>query len=371
MDNDNINNDIKYVVENMNYITIGEIHMAKWTLLDAVEMNKKHPDTFEIPTGEERNGLELGDKVYLSFESKKYGSERMWVQVSYIGDEEYEGILQSFPMSFEILKHGDTIPFISQNVLNINRIIKDESLLESIRRGKMLKNIKIGSYYKELCLEAVKKNARNYHAVPEIFRDKEVCFAFIDQIEKDTYFIGDFDNLIPKRLLSDDEVALKLIQKFWYAINHLPKEIVLKLDKAVFIDLAKRKGQVLSRIPKEKLDRDIILEGVKSQGSLYKIPLEYIDYEVCYEAVKSEGTNLQYCPEQFKDKNLCLTAIKSENRASEMKSYLQYVPELVQDEELVLEAVKKIKSDFEFIRADLMTPELFQKMKEVWKTKQE
>lgn len=60
-----------------------------YTLLDAVEMNIRHPDTFFIPSDAAINAIKPGDFVKLGFvpnaEARAMGAEmveRMWVEVS-------------------------------------------------------------------------------------------------------------------------------------------------------------------------------------------------------------------------------------------------------------------------------------------------
>lgn len=92
-----------------------------WKLDSAKEMNRKHPDTFEIPTDEEINSLAVGDHVKLLFVpnegiKEKFG-ERMWVKINDIWeDNTFVGNLDNEPITISDLKHGDIIMFKSEHV---------------------------------------------------------------------------------------------------------------------------------------------------------------------------------------------------------------------------------------------------------------
>jgi len=72
-----------------------------YSFISAVQMNKLHPDTFEIPTAEERFNLNPGDHVKLLFKPRTKDGivERMWVKVyKRMKEGVYEGVLDSDPL---------------------------------------------------------------------------------------------------------------------------------------------------------------------------------------------------------------------------------------------------------------------------------
>lgn len=50
-----------------------------YTLMDGVKQNKDCPETFEIPSKQEKEKLKVGEHVKLCFEEFGQSSERMWV----------------------------------------------------------------------------------------------------------------------------------------------------------------------------------------------------------------------------------------------------------------------------------------------------
>lgn len=93
-------------------------------LVSGVDMHKKKPNTFIIPDRKLREGLEVGQLVKLLFSPEDTSSglsERMWVQVTSVGKNSYEGILRNTPVAGvrTLLHWGDLISFEPQHVLDI------------------------------------------------------------------------------------------------------------------------------------------------------------------------------------------------------------------------------------------------------------
>ena len=96
----------------------------KMPLLDAVERNREHPDTFFIPGAAELEEIHEGDFVQLGVGWKgegerKAGGERFWVQVTRQG-ETWQGVIEQSNMVAAHI-HGyqtDTpVEFTSRNIL--------------------------------------------------------------------------------------------------------------------------------------------------------------------------------------------------------------------------------------------------------------
>jgi len=100
--------------------------MMNYKLTDATEMAIKHPDTFEAPSFEEIQELEVGNFVKLCFENpdekNRLGSERMRVKVTMILKEntitKIHGDLDNDPVVVD-LKLGDKIIFEPRHIYSI------------------------------------------------------------------------------------------------------------------------------------------------------------------------------------------------------------------------------------------------------------
>jgi hypothetical protein len=94
--------------------------MQTVTLLDAVAQSKLHPDTFHIPDNAERNRVQPGDHVRLTFLSPGLNDERMWVLVTKVtAPGEYIGRLDSNPVAVP-MKSGQRVVFGANNILDID-----------------------------------------------------------------------------------------------------------------------------------------------------------------------------------------------------------------------------------------------------------
>ena len=87
----------------------------RYRLTSGVEMHEKHPDTFWIPSQEDKDSVRPGDCVKLIFSDGEGGGERMWVRVSSIvmnrnSIEFLKGTLANIPY-FLPLEVGDPIEF--------------------------------------------------------------------------------------------------------------------------------------------------------------------------------------------------------------------------------------------------------------------
>jgi uncharacterized protein YegJ (DUF2314 family) len=93
-----------------------------YRLGDGEALNREHPDTFQIPTRDERERLKPGDLVKLLFEvvnpeQGKPIAERMWVQVTDLAADGYVGSLDNDPRIIKTLSPGSRIEFRPQHVI--------------------------------------------------------------------------------------------------------------------------------------------------------------------------------------------------------------------------------------------------------------
>lgn len=109
------------------------MNINAYGLADAVERNRRFPDTFEVPTRAERRGLRVGDHARLIFlwrqpsgGSTGVGGERMWVHVTGVsdlaGEVNYVGVLHNEPVDGNApIQHGATVAFMAEHVCDIHR----------------------------------------------------------------------------------------------------------------------------------------------------------------------------------------------------------------------------------------------------------
>jgi len=90
----------------------------EFKLISGLEMNRKHPVSFEIPSLLEKEQISVGDSVKLMFEFKK-GVERMWVLVTKIEDGCLTGILDNMSVFKNTIAYGDTVQFTKDHVISI------------------------------------------------------------------------------------------------------------------------------------------------------------------------------------------------------------------------------------------------------------
>lgn len=92
----------------------------KATLLDAVQSNKEHPQTFELPN--DTNRLRAGDfaKISMQFESpEKLKGERFWVHIMNRDGDRFTGTVNNALRCTEYhgVNNGDEIKFETRHVL--------------------------------------------------------------------------------------------------------------------------------------------------------------------------------------------------------------------------------------------------------------
>jgi hypothetical protein len=111
-----------------------------WELISAEIQHERYPNTFWIPTLEERQKVECGQSVKLLFNIQledddgkiSHQVERMWLIVSEKIGEYYIGILDNQPASFiasddDYLCFGAEIPFLAEHIADIGDSPKEYS----------------------------------------------------------------------------------------------------------------------------------------------------------------------------------------------------------------------------------------------------
>jgi uncharacterized protein YegJ (DUF2314 family) len=98
----------------LNFAT--ELGKMNYQLVDVEERNKNNPDTFWIPSLEDRQDIDVGQWVKLGFKGKEI-TERMWVKVTNIVGS-LVGTLDNDPAVLPIA-HGDSIDFEPKHIMEI------------------------------------------------------------------------------------------------------------------------------------------------------------------------------------------------------------------------------------------------------------
>ena len=89
-------------------------------LESGVENNRKWPDSFWIPSDEEKAAIVLGDHVKIGFRSRDNWGERMWFEVTKIGRRRLVGRMLNWPHGvYGINPDHDTVKFRLEHVIDI------------------------------------------------------------------------------------------------------------------------------------------------------------------------------------------------------------------------------------------------------------
>lgn len=90
----------------------------KYTLVDGIERNESNPNTFWIPSEEDKNSLIVGDMVKLGFLDKQGNGERMWVVITEKDGGSFKGTLANNPV-FLKLTYDDEISFEFKHIIDL------------------------------------------------------------------------------------------------------------------------------------------------------------------------------------------------------------------------------------------------------------
>jgi hypothetical protein len=91
----------------------------RWHLGSGIERHRAAPDTFEIPSDEEKEALRPGALVKLLFEMNDGWCERMWVEVTAVRKRHVVGVLLNQPAGIPRLRNGKEIRFKLDHVVSI------------------------------------------------------------------------------------------------------------------------------------------------------------------------------------------------------------------------------------------------------------
>lgn len=167
---------------------------------DPVSIAIEHPYTFFLPPADLIDAVRVGDHVKAVVRanppSEKYGAERMWVLVTAIAPEAFEGTLDSDPQDMPLLKHGMPMRVPKTAVIEVE--LSDPGRCPA-RRGEHRE-------YWDRCL------------VDSLVLDRELKVGYLYREEPD---MGQEDDKFPDsgwrirgdlRGCSDDELAQRKVQ---------------------------------------------------------------------------------------------------------------------------------------------------------------
>jgi hypothetical protein len=94
----------------------------KFRLIDAVEFQRQHPKTFELPDEWNRQHITVGEwaKLMFHFPVNRYPEvERMWVRITEVTPTGYRGVLDNNPRNIEFIRDDEVIEFEPRHVISI------------------------------------------------------------------------------------------------------------------------------------------------------------------------------------------------------------------------------------------------------------
>ena len=93
----------------------------RWGLADADARHRESPDTFDVPSPEEKAALRSGDLVKLIFVPRRGQVERMWTIVDRVEGDRLVGRLDNDPHQIEGLVAGAQVSFERRHVCEIDQ----------------------------------------------------------------------------------------------------------------------------------------------------------------------------------------------------------------------------------------------------------
>jgi hypothetical protein len=108
-----------WVAEQLETAMVEGLGIYRWHLGSGVERNRAHPDSFHIPSDQEKALIQPGDIVKLMFDMKG-GGERMWVVVTSVKGDKLKGYLSNSPAFIPRLESGSRIKFRSHHIIDLD-----------------------------------------------------------------------------------------------------------------------------------------------------------------------------------------------------------------------------------------------------------
>lgn len=255
-------------------------------------------------------------------------------------------------------------------------MIKDYNfyLFQVEENGKYLKDVPEKLITEEMCWQAVNSNGYALAYVPEKFKTEKMCIQAMIMLII-TWHPGwkkSFYDFVPQKFKNQDFLrkALRIHGKI---LEIIPQELI---TEEMCIEAVKSYGCALYHVPKEFKTEEICLEAVKENGyALAYVPHELITEEMCWQAIKTKRVNLYYISETSyypywsikvkNEKDSFANYVKEINMNIIKKKYeyyisvLAYVPKKFKTEEICLEAVKNDEKSYAYCEDVLKVPENF------------
>ncbi len=127
-----------------------ELQKDGWELESAEERHLAAPDSFPIPSEEERANVLVGSKVKLLFLNRGHDEngdyiqhEPLWVKVTEASESRYIGILEGRPKTSDVLSLGSRIAFGPEHIASIRKrhLIYDFETIKKRRADPFLWNL--------------------------------------------------------------------------------------------------------------------------------------------------------------------------------------------------------------------------------------
>lgn len=88
--------------------------------IDGIARNAEHPDTFEIPSVEDKAALNVGDFIKIGGEIPSGRGERFWAIVKEINDEKIKAVVDNdLVLLDEFIDCGDVVEVETKHILAI------------------------------------------------------------------------------------------------------------------------------------------------------------------------------------------------------------------------------------------------------------
>lgn len=91
--------------------------MNKYKLVDGVELNGKHPKTFQIPSEHDKANFRVDDFIKLGFIELGKPTERMWVKITERNGDSFTGTLDNVPVQLQTVKYEDVVQFEAKHII--------------------------------------------------------------------------------------------------------------------------------------------------------------------------------------------------------------------------------------------------------------
>jgi hypothetical protein len=112
------------VTDRVRWAATGRL-IHRWHLRSGVEHNRLYPDTFWIPSQEEKARIAPGTPVKLMFGMKDGWGERMWVTVTEVKKDRLVGTLRNQPIGIPRLYWGDKVKFHRDDIIDLDLDVID------------------------------------------------------------------------------------------------------------------------------------------------------------------------------------------------------------------------------------------------------